>query len=611
MKWGWLRHAVIVGLCLMIFVVLFIKTQKVDNAGHEHMIGTIHDLTMQDAALNQNIIRTHHGMLGNYDPFVRAIAESRELQSDLMGNPSTLYRKGLPEVDKLTADVRMLLDKKEALLESFKSKNAILKNSLRYFPSIVAMTIGDEAEDHGRIDGELKSELSDLAVDILDYSLSGSDDVRMHASDHADEILEKLNSLSKEDRANVELILLHANIIVRQKPAVDSLAAQLLSLPTTQVYGGLNTAYDEEYGRVVREANQYRFFLYLFPTLLLAYIAYVLLRLKKNTTALHDAVEHLELQKIELTESREKLRQFNKELEKRVQERTVELDSTNAQLVYYLEDITRKNEENEMFVYSVSHDLRSPLVNLQGFSQELVAVSDDIRKLIEQCACSEEIKKRGLKMVEEDMGGSIRFIQAGVVRLSNIMDALLRLSRAGRVEYQIQHVDLDPIISRIVSSMQSIIAQRGATLTIQPLPAAWGDPTAIEQIFANLIGNALNYLNPKRPGLIEVGCRPEPETTANATLNVYYVKDNGLGISEQAKSKLFKIFQRMHPDAAKGEGVGLAIVRRMVERHGGRITVESTEGEGTTFIVTLPAEQIKQAPIFSTSEQATLEAELF
>ncbi|MEW6353512.1 MAG: ATP-binding protein, partial [Pseudomonadota bacterium] len=296
----------------------------------------------------------------------------------------------------------------------------------------------------------------------------------------------------------------------------------------------------------------------------------------------------------------EALRKINDELEERVRARTADLDANNKQLDYYLRDLMRKNEENETFVYSVSHDLRSPLVNLQGFSQELIMVGQDIRKLFTEGGCPPEVQKRGLALLDEDMAGSIRFIQAGVMRLSNIIDALLRLSRAGRVEYQLQQIDLNPIIKRIIDSMSVIIAQRGATVTaMENLPAAWVDPAAAEQIFANLIGNALNYLDPKRPGKIEIGCRMEGEETADGRLNIYYVKDNGLGISEQAQTKLFRIFQRFHPGSAKGEGVGLAIVRRVIERHGGRISVESKEGEGTTFFVVLPAQQTKQAPVLS------------
>ncbi|MDP1708891.1 MAG: ATP-binding protein [Gammaproteobacteria bacterium] len=285
-------------------------------------------------------------------------------------------------------------------------------------------------------------------------------------------------------------------------------------------------------------------------------------------------------------ETEEELRRNNDELEERVRVRTADLEATNAQAELYLDQLQQRDEENNMLVYSVSHDLRSPLVNLQGFSNELTIVSQDLRLLMASDNIPEDIRKRGLALLDSDMQDSINFIRAGVMRLSNIIDALLRLSRAGQVEYHWTGVKMGSVIQRITDSMQSIAQERGATFTTTDLPPLWGDATAIEQIFANLLGNALNYLDPNRPGLIEIGWIPE--NSVNATLRTYYVRDNGLGMSVAAQGKLFQIFQRFHPDKAKGEGVGLSIVRRMVERHGGKIWVQSCEGEGTTFFISLP-----------------------
>ncbi|HJT76050.1 MAG TPA: CHASE3 domain-containing protein [Gemmataceae bacterium] len=273
------------------------------------------------------------------------------------------------------------------------------------------------------------------------------------------------------------------------------------------------------------------------------------------------------------------VRQFNEDLERRVAERTADLAEANR-------DLAQKNQENEMFVYSVSHDLRSPLVNLQGFSKELSLVAADLRAILADGHLPAGVQKRGLELVDRDMAESIRFIQTAVSRLSNIIDALLRLSRAGRVEYQEQPVDVAALVCRIVASMQGTAGERGATARAHDLPPAWGDPTALEQVFANLIGNALNYLDPRRPGLIEVG---SAGTGSGDGLQTYYVKDNGLGIPEPYQHKVFQAFQRVHPEVARGEGMGLAIVRRVVERHRGRVWLESRPGEGSTFFVALPA----------------------
>src|SRR6202007_1792993 len=117
---------------------------------------------------------------------------------------------------------------------------------------------------------------------------------------------------------------------------------------------------------------------------------------------------------------------------------------------------------------------------------------------------------------------------------------------------------------------------------------AWGDPQALEQLFANLVGNAVNYLDPQRPGRIEVGRSDGPGDDATG-LRTYYVKDNGVGIPAAQQAKVFLAFQRLHPEAAPGEGIGLALVRRVAERHGGKVWLASAAGEGSTFFVTLPA----------------------
>lgn len=283
---------------------------------------------------------------------------------------------------------------------------------------------------------------------------------------------------------------------------------------------------------------------------------------------------------------------LNEDLERRVEARTQELAAANR-------DLAEKNQENETFVYSVSHDLRSPLVNLQGFSNELTLVCQDVRQIVLNCPPSE--RDRGLKLIDQEMAQSVHFIQTAVKRLSSIIDALLRLSRAGRLQYQPQEVNVADTVTRVVETLHGTITQRRAQVIVKRLPPAWCDPTALEQIFANLIGNAINYLDPARPGIVEIGsCASEVVEKENVTdCCAYYVRDNGLGIPDAYLAKVFQAFQRLHADRAPGEGMGLSIVRRMVERHGGRIWLTSRVGEGTTFYISLPCGQLpnKKRPL--------------
>jgi signal transduction histidine kinase len=252
--------------------------------------------------------------------------------------------------------------------------------------------------------------------------------------------------------------------------------------------------------------------------------------------------------------------------------------------------LSEKQADNEMFVYSVSHDLRSPLINLQGFSGELQLSCREMRSLFEHAGVPDAVRQRGGSLLSESFDESIHYIHAAVGRMSRIIDSLLRLSRAGSIQYQWQMVDLAELIGKVVDALHDAISTKGAEISVGELPPAWGDPTALEQVFANLIGNAAQYLDPARAGKIEVLARPPLASENLGGFQIYAVKDNGMGIPAAYHDRLFTPFYRLAPDVAQGEGIGLALVRRIVERHGGSIWMDSVAGVGSTFFVALPCE---------------------
>ncbi len=277
------------------------------------------------------------------------------------------------------------------------------------------------------------------------------------------------------------------------------------------------------------------------------------------------------------------------ELEDRVLERTSELAQANTELMKLNERLSRrttelaeKSEEVEAFVYTVSHDLRAPLVNLQGFSKELERECAQLKQFLESAALPEKVEDEVQSILNEGIPGALRYISASTTKFQRLIDALLRLSRSGRQEYRSEEVDTEAVVGATLDSMRDAIKSTGAVVSVQSLPPAVGDPTAIDQVFSNLIGNALKYLDPGRPGMIEVGGERK-----NGMVH-YWVRDNGAGIPASASHRLFQVFQRFHPKLASGEGMGLAIVKRVVERHGGKVWAESQEGRGTEFHVTLP-----------------------
>lgn len=243
-----------------------------------------------------------------------------------------------------------------------------------------------------------------------------------------------------------------------------------------------------------------------------------------------------------------------------------------------------KDFETELFIYSVSHDLRSPLVNLHGFSEEIRLSVASMRALIEGGGGDALPRDKLLAIVDDEVSSALKFIKASSQRMSQIIDALLRLSRAGRGDAERAAIALNAFVDRLVESLHALIAERHVQVRILPLPTVYAATSSVEQILQNLLTNAIKYLDPSRPGLIEIGSAPS-DSPLMATI---YVKDNGLGLSPAAHEKLFMAFQRFHPAAAVGDGIGLAVTKRLVVRSGGRIWCESVEGEGSCFFVSLP-----------------------
>lgn len=282
----------------------------------------------------------------------------------------------------------------------------------------------------------------------------------------------------------------------------------------------------------------------------------------------------------ERTRARAALQHARDELEVRVQQRTEELAETNAMLA-------QRNEEVEAFVYIVSHDLRVPLVNLQGFSKELERSCRDLESVLQTTPFPESTEKIRA-IIKDDIADALRYISASTVKFQRLIDALLLLSRTGKQELRYETIDVRGIVDTTILSLRQSIDHSSAEVVVDPLPPVVGDVTAIGQVFANLIANALKYLKPGRPGRIRI-------TGESRGGDVHYqVNDNGAGIPASSQRRLFQVFQRFHPELAPGEGMGLAIVKRIVERHGGKVWAESQEGVGTNFHVTLPASIAKR-----------------
>jgi signal transduction histidine kinase len=245
-------------------------------------------------------------------------------------------------------------------------------------------------------------------------------------------------------------------------------------------------------------------------------------------------------------------------------------------------ELEYKNEELESIIRIASHDLRSPLMNIKGFSGELSKEIGKVEEMLKEVTLPEKASQKIETVFTKYVPEAIGFIQGSADAINQMLASLTQVVRAGTVPLRMRDLDMNAILATITANVQFKLRETVAELTVEPLPGCRGDADQIAQVFTNLIENAIKYREPSRPLRIQVYASAEPGKVT------YCVEDNGKGIAEEHRNTVFDLFARLDPEATKGEGLGLTIAKRMVERQGGKIWVSSEPGKGAKFFVTLP-----------------------
>ncbi len=242
-----------------------------------------------------------------------------------------------------------------------------------------------------------------------------------------------------------------------------------------------------------------------------------------------------------------------------------------------------KNRELQDIVYTASHDLRSPLVNIEGFSAELEADWDHLLDYLIEQAAGFDKSEQITPLIKEDIPECLRFISSGAKKMSSLLDGLLQVSRIGTVKIHSESLDMEKIVREILDAMAHQIKENNITVTLDWLPCCKGDLHMLDHVFTNLLSNAIKYRDPAKE------CKITISGKVDGGMSVYCVEDNGVGIAAGHQEKVFEIFHRLNPQSSvSGEGLGLTIVTRVMDRLGGKIWVESEPGKGSKFFIALP-----------------------
>jgi PAS domain S-box-containing protein len=254
----------------------------------------------------------------------------------------------------------------------------------------------------------------------------------------------------------------------------------------------------------------------------------------------------------------------------------------------FVEQLKAKNQELEDIIHIINHDLNTPIVTIQGFSDLLVSNCQQILSELAKNDVPDNLKNKLTPLLKEDIPEATHLINKSVSKLRAMLEGMVRIARLGASAAEMDKLDMNSLLKDVVDTLTFNAKKTGAKIEIDNLPQCYGDKVQIEALFSNLVSNALKFLDPSRPGIITISGQQDNGSS------VYCVQDNGIGIEPENLENIFEIFYRVNPDFEQSQGIGLSIVRQVVLRHNGKAWAQSQPGKGSRFFVSLPTDPLEK-----------------
>jgi len=552
-----LRTVAVLGALLLVLTFLFFRAQPHATDRQAQVVERLHRLRELDATLNQDVLRARFNLLNNYDNFVDLLKVEAGLLEELKLGPFAVYRLGEAEVDRALEAYSRLHEERRATLERFKSRNAILKNSLAYFPVLAAeiATRLHAGGDHPR----LAAQLDKLLNDMLRSYASNTPEIASALRSQ----LASLRGAARVDdprlRPDLGAVVAHGVVLMDYRDEVNRLTNDIISMPAESLGHNLYQAFERWYQRTEAAARTYGYVLYILSVVLLAYLAYALVRLRQS------ALARDQLNK-SLVERTAEVQATNMVLQTKIKEREqAEMEARRS-----MEAAEAGNRAKSEFLANMSHELRTPLNAILGFSE---LIRDEILG---------PVGTARYRSYAKDINDSAE-------HLLRIINDVLDLSKveAGKLELEEADIDVTWVIGRCLALVAEQAERDGLALESNlpdDLPRLRADPRKMRQILLNLLSNAVKFT--PAGGKVTVTAAADPERGLSIA-----VSDTGIGIAPGNVETAMAPFEQVDASINRkyqGTGLGLPLTKALVELHGGVLTIESEVGVGTTATTRFP-----------------------